>query len=376
MPKAKNIARFFKTCPGSKEEQIRLNIFEVLKSGQTFSPKEISKKAGVSKDSIAAFINNWVKEDLLKLSGTGKEGLVEFISERKKVLGIGFGEDECILVAIDLAGNVLTKEHVSVEIPRKAKLKNKEIEQIVAKIKQKSRLTGEKFSCAGIALPDEIGSANPKSAEILAKGIKSIWKTDVFIAKKATAAGYGEKDFDKKGKLEAVIYMHSDIGIGAVVKKEAIFEADERSQIQDSVYLKPWNQFSVVHSSRRLIDKGVGTDIVGMVGGNVDRITLGTVLKAAKNKDELAEDLVKRSALALGVRIAYLVNMFGIENVVLGGGVEVKEGDFIEYVRESANKFILNKAAKKLKIIPGILGEEASSIGAACLCRRKLFMEE
>jgi glucokinase len=99
------------------------------------------------------------------------------------------------------------------------------------------------------------------------------------------------------------------------------------------------------------------------------------VLTAAENKDELAEDLVKRSALALGVRAAYLVNIFGTDKVILGGGTEKKEGNFIQYVGESSQRFLLNKVVNTVKIVPGTLGDEAFSIGAASLCRRELFME-
>jgi glucokinase len=112
-----------------------------------------------------------------------------------------------------------------------------------------------------------------------------------------------------------------------------------------------------------------------MVDGNIDSITLDVVLDAAENHDELAEDLVKRSALALGVRVAYLANMFNTGIVILGGGMEKKEGDFTQFVNESAKRFFLKDLAGKVDIVSGVLGKEASSIGAASLCRRELFME-
>ena len=377
MPKTKSSVKFFKTCPGTKGEQIRQNIFEVLKNEKGFSIKNISTKAGASKGAAASLINKWVKKDMLKISGTKGEGLIGFNSGHCEILGIGFSGNEAILVAMNLAGKVVSKEHIAVEIPHKKKIKNKEIVQIVSEIKQRTKLAGNKFCRIGIALPDEMSSANPKAAEIITKSIRGIWRTDVYIAREATAAGYGERNLGKKDlSSDEILYMHSDIGTGAVVKKEAVFEVDEPSRKKDNAYLKPWDQFNIVDASRRLIEKGVGTDIVGMVGGDVGKITLAAVLKAANNKDELAEDLVKRSALAMGVRVAYLVNMFGVKNVVLGGGTERKEGSFLSYVQESANKFVLSKVVKKLKIVPGVLGEEAPSIGAAYLCRLGLFMEE
>jgi glucokinase len=112
-----------------------------------------------------------------------------------------------------------------------------------------------------------------------------------------------------------------------------------------------------------------------MVNGDVGKITTRVVLEAAAKQDELAEDLVKRSALALGVRIAYMANIFGPDIVVIGGGVEQGSGDFVGFAKESAKKFLLKDRRDKLEIVPGALGENVSSIGAASLCRRELFME-
>jgi len=127
--------------------------------------------------------------------------------------------------------------------------------------------------------------------------------------------------------------------------------------------------------AKDLVDKGIGTNMVKIANGNIDDITLEVVLEAAQSKDEVAQDLVKRSGLALGVRVAYLINMFDVDNVVIGIGAGVQETSFIEFVRQSADKFMNENKKNKVKIEPGQLGKEAGSVGAALVCRRELFME-
>ena len=56
-------------------------------------------------------------------------------------------------------------------------------------------------------------------------------------------------------------------------------------------------------------------------------------------------------------------------------GVEKKEGNFVNFVAESAQRFLTEDVKKNFEISPGVLGEEASSAGAALLCRREIFME-
>ncbi|MGB2599129.1 MAG: hypothetical protein WBC99_01635, partial [Candidatus Omnitrophota bacterium] len=89
--KAKGTAQLFRIYPASEKEQTALNIFELLKKDKSFSLKKIKGGKGVDESLAAEYINAWVKNDLLKISGTGKEGLVRFNVDNKKVLGIGFG---------------------------------------------------------------------------------------------------------------------------------------------------------------------------------------------------------------------------------------------------------------------------------------------
>ncbi len=365
MVKVKRNVQPFSISPDNDKARLSLNIFNVLKRETVLSIGDIGKKADMPDDAVAEYINTCVKNDLLKISGAGEGEPVKFNEDFKKILGVGFSDEECVVITMDLGGNVISKEHIKIDPLSGLKGRNKEVKEITERIKSKTKLKGIKFHCAGVAVPEILSELNPKSAIILAEGVSHIFGCDVFIAREVTAAGYGEKD---------VLYMHTDVGSGVIIKSEMIFEAG-MADSGENAYLRPWKQFSIVKIAKSLVNKGLGTDIVDMVDGNIDNITLDVVLNAAGNHDELAEDLVKRSALALGVRVAYLTNMFNTGMVILGGGTEKKDGDFAQFVNESAKKFFLKDLEGKVDIVSGVLGKEASSIGAASLCRRELFME-
>ncbi|MEA3489746.1 MAG: ROK family protein [Candidatus Omnitrophota bacterium] len=375
MERHKKKIGFFSFNPENEEAQFGLDIFNILKSERAPLINEITRKTGISDEVVAKYFDSWVKKDMLKISGTEKGGLVKFNEENKTVLGIGFSNDECILAAMDLGGNIKTKEKISIDPLMKLKGRNREIKVILEVIGEQTGLRQEEFCCAGIAVPERVAEIIPKSRDLLAEGVSRIFGSDVLVTKEATAAGYSERDYGEDIRGRDVLYMHSDVGSGAVIKGEMIFEPDTGPGSDEKAYLRPWNQFSIVRVAKDLVNKGVGTDIVNMVNGDIESITLEVVMDAAGNHDELAEDLVKRSGLALGVRTAYLVNMFNPEVVILGGGTEKKEGDFARFVKESAEKFFLDDITGKMDIIPGALGKEASSVGAALLCRRELFME-
>jgi glucokinase len=375
MAKNKKDIRLVSIHPDNENVQSNLNIFNTLKKETALSVSDITEKSGIPGDVVAGYVNSCVKKDLLEVSGSDKGDQVKFKGNRSKILGIGFGDKECILTVIDLSGNIMAREQIGIGTISELKGKNKEINAIVETVTDATILRGTEFHSAGIAIPKGIEDKNPKGKEILAEGISRIFDCDTLIVKEATAAGYGERDFGEKTKGKDILYMHLDVGNGVIIRNEMMFEADGSGGPEEEAYLRPWDQFSVVSTAKSLVSKGVGTDIVNMVSGDIDSITLGVVLNAAEKGDELARDLVKRAGLALGVRVSYLVNMFNTELVILGGGTEKKEGGFIEFVQESSKRFLLKDFVDKVEIISGILAKEASSIGAALLCRRELFME-
>jgi len=75
------------------------------------------------------------------------------------------------------------------------------------------------------------------------------------------------------------------------------------------------------------------------------------------------------------VRIAYLVNLFNPEVVVVGGGVE-KAGELIlDPIRKAVKKLAFSEQAGIVKIITSALGEDAVSLGAASLAVREIFLK-
>ena len=363
--------RFFKIRPGKGEEQAALDAFYLLKKGKDVS--EIEK--ATSGDFVREHLGSFQKKGLLRSGGAKGRNVLSFNPGYRKVVGVGFRADQCFLTVMDLSGNITDKEKIQTDLLLKVRGKNKDVSGIVKMIGEKTKLKGEKYACCGVAIPEDMIDVNPKTVNIMEKGFKSIFRTNIFVSKSATASAYGDREMAKEAGENDILYMYSDVGIGIILKKEAIFEADEYEKSPNSAYLRPWNQFSIVKTTKDLVARGVGSDVVKIVKGDVDRITLDIVLEAAERKDELAEDLIKKSGLALGVRVAYLVNMFNIDVVVFGGGIEREETFFTESVKESMKKFLSSNIADRLKIIPGVLGKESSSIGAALLCRRELFME-
>ena len=60
---------------------------------------------------------------------------------------------------------------------------------------------------------------------------------------------------------------------------------------------------------------------------------------------------------------------------MVGGGVERAERLILEPIKRTVKKLALKDRLSAVAIIPGSLGEEAVSFGAASLAAREIFLE-
>ena len=92
-----------------------------------------------------------------------------------------------------------------------------------------------------------------------------------------------------------------------------------------------------------------------------------------ENKYELALKLIKSSGRSLGVKIAFLINLFNPSLVVVGGGIEQGGVVFLDSIKEMVRKYAFEEMANAVKIVPSRLGEDSACLGAASLVIRKVF---
>ena len=85
-----------------------------------------------------------------------------------------------------------------------------------------------------------------------------------------------------------------------------------------------------------------------------------------KNGDEAAVAMFNNSLSYLGLGVAIVVNLFGPDKIILGGGlVEEMPALYMENLRAEVAKFALPALAKGLKYGVAKLGGEAVAIGAS-----------
>ncbi|OGK10650.1 MAG: hypothetical protein A2W80_01810 [Candidatus Riflebacteria bacterium GWC2_50_8] len=82
--------------------------------------------------------------------------------------------------------------------------------------------------------------------------------------------------------------------------------------------------------------------------------------------DELVVKAIKRSAEALGIAGASIINLIGVEALIFGGGIIEEMGDImLPAIKKNVKKYSIAGGAEGVKIIISQLGDDAVALGAA-----------
>jgi predicted NBD/HSP70 family sugar kinase len=107
----------------------------------------------------------------------------------------------------------------------------------------------------------------------------------------------------------------------------------------------------------------------------LDNVDLKSVFIAARAKDPIATSCLDMIAKRLGIKIAYLVNLFNPEMVIIGGGLEEAGEDFLNKVNLTVRDWAFREVTDDLRIIYSQLRENAVALGAASLVMQRVFAQ-
>lgn len=102
-----------------------------------------------------------------------------------------------------------------------------------------------------------------------------------------------------------------------------------------------------------------------------DFITSQQVYQAAREGNEAAAQAMKDTGRYLGIGIASLINIFNPEMVVLGGGVKDAWDLFIGNTHAEVMKRAFDIPARRARIVPSELGDDAGMVGAAAVALQR-----
>ena len=397
----------------SDHEKKNFSILEFIRRNGPITRADISKITDLNIVTVSNYINTYINEKLVieggmeASSGGRKPTLVKLNEEHGYAIGLDLGHTgsegaTMIGVVTDLSGKIISK----IDKLRVKDSMDRIIDQSLDMIEElmgKKGVIKEKVRGVGIGIGGVIDEGLGTVRDSSKNGIRTSYVTIKgmieerfgilsFLGNDATFAAFGEKMHALPMDVEDVIYMYSDVGSGIIIKGGIYCGASgSAGEIRinyprNGDYLKMSKNLSLllpmgldlglISRAQKLIkEEGIESTIPQICGNDLDKMTVNHIIDAAKASDTLAIELLEDAAVNLGVRIAYLVNLFNPEIVIIGGGVEKAGSLFLEPLRRTVRKWAFEEPANIVKIIPAQLGKDAVALGAASVVIRNVFIK-
>lgn len=104
-----------------------------------------------------------------------------------------------------------------------------------------------------------------------------------------------------------------------------------------------------------------------LIDRKIDKLEAKDIFDAAKQGDSFSLDIIEYETEYLAMGIGNILNILNPEVIVIGGGVALAGDILFNPLKEKLKKYVLSVALEDLKIVPGVLGNEAGIKGAVGL---------
>ena len=111
------------------------------------------------------------------------------------------------------------------------------------------------------------------------------------------------------------------------------------------------------------------TLLAEMIAGDLNRLTVATLIAAAEQGDAVAKNIFQQAGEYIGIAVSNVVVTIAPEKIVFGGGV-ARAGDWLlEPVRQTLRERVHLVPNDQTEIVTAALGDDAGWIGAAMRAR-------
>jgi glucokinase-like ROK family protein len=376
-------------------------ILNVIRTDSPISRAEIAKKTNLTPPTVTNLVNELLESNLVMESDLGestvgrKPIMLRINASAFRVIGVDVGISNFKLVSTNLNAEVmdtlLVKMPLCITTETFMDLLVKSVKTMISNAKEESIL-GIGIGMHGLVNPQTgiaLFAPNFNLRNIpLREKLEKEFHIPVEIENDVRAMALGESWFGNGQGIDNFICVNVGIGIGAGVILDrklytgSSFTAGEIGHTTIDVEGPKCSCGNygclqtlaagpaIIARAQKKICLGMKSLIEELVQGDLDTITGETVHQAAIEGDELALEVLEDTGRYLGIGIANMINMLNPEKVILGGGV-LKAGEFIlGPIKEMVKRRELNCTPISI----AKLGEYGTSIGAATLVLKKLFM--
>ena len=389
-------------------------VFDAICKKEPISINELIKITKISKPTVLICINKLANKKLIYTAGMGKSRggrkpkLYGFNDKYKFVIGIEIEIPNIRMGITDLRGKVVTQDKIqlnSLSLPRKSIFEEFEkiIESLIELIKD-SNIPRDKFLGIGVGVTGffdkkrGISLFSPRISGWRDIPVKDILEKKlglpVFLESEANILTLGElvtRQYFPKHNLAYIVFGYG-LGAGLLINKKLYQGKLGNTGVLGHTIIEP-NGLKCVCGNRGCLEMYASEKVIiskikagiekiknpELKGRLNDNITFNDILEFTLAGDKFCNKVVFEALDYLSIGIANLVNLFEINEIILGGSLALSHSRFdsseiLDYVSDSTKNYLLPPLKDQIKFSFGsVERDKAAIVGAAYLILDKFF---
>ncbi len=382
---------------GQKKQVLRTIYFN-----GPLSNSELSKFISLSTPKINSLLNELIDENLVEELGPGDSSG----GRRPNIYGLVKNGFYVAGISISIAGTVISvfnsnNEQVSGPHYFQVKMQSditifRQVNELMEKVLAGSDIPLNKVIVAGIELPglinlkEGINKTYFPGVENLFDELSKIFGIPVFFNHDAKVRTFAEQHFGLAKNRKNVLMLQADwgLGLGIIANGKLVSgksgysgEFGHLPIVDNGVLCSCGKQgcletmVSAVAISR-MAKEGIQTGNVSLikelVKGDLGKIDISIIIQAANQGDQFAVSLFTKAGQWLGRGIAYLIQIFDPELIIIGGRVAEAKQFILAPVQQAIHTYSNHDISNDAEIKFSELGSEAATIGVAAYALEKL----
>lgn len=386
-----------------KNNIIKRNIIAYMALNGECTLSELTRELHISVPTMTKLVQELVDDmiviDLGKVETPGgrRPNVFGLANSAIYFAGVNVGRDHMTYVVTDLQNNVISERtDTTFELVDRPQCLERICHNIETFVNDcgvdREKLLGVGVSMVGRVNPDTGRSYKyfTSSEESLCDIISSRIGIRVLLENDTRARCYAEYTTGKSKNESNVIYLHMGRGvaIGIVIDgklyygkngfagefghipffdNEIICGCGKKGCLETEV-----SGIAIEDKIVHLIKNGVNTCLREMYDRG-ESIHINDIIAAARNDDNLAIELIEEAGEKVGKAVAFLINTFNPETVIVGGNL-AQAGEYLMLpLKSSTNKYSLNLVYKDTKFRVSKMADSANAWGVAMLIRNKII---
>jgi len=386
-----------------KNNLIKRNIIAYMALNGECTLSELTKELHISVPTITKLVQELVEENIVtdngkvETPGGRRPNIYGLASSAIYFVGVNVGRDFMGYVVTDLQNNIIKQE-----IDETFELVDRTpcLERICANIEHFIANCGvdrSKILGLGVCMTGRVNPSTGRSYKYFTSSEQSLreifeekFGVRVLFENDTRARCYAEYTCGKSKEENDMLYLHLGRGLAIGVVMDGKLYYGKSGFAGEFGHIPFFNNEKICACGKKgcletevsgiaieekictLIDQGVNT-ILREKYDRKEPIHIDDIIAAAKNDDNLSIELIEEAGEKIGKAVAFLLNIFNPETVIVGGNMAAA-GDYIMLpLKSSTNKYSLNLVYKDTKFRLSKMDENANAWGVAMLIRNQII---